>query len=231
MPTYPNQQLRAVGLETFFKGRLGFREAGARVQQAVEKRLPHLYVPNAKPGQALDLQPYQLRNDGSTESLALAANQVTYVSYAYPGYDRFKTEALGLIRPALTEFGVDQLERVVYRYENEITINRDDDQETVHIDKILKVPSAPWWQGDALTEVTTAWTQRTPQGRLGIRIAVEGEKPMENLLISIVSVVVPAGSVGDLEQFVSCAHEAASGWFEGVITDEFRTYIKEEPDA
>lgn len=229
-PTYKNQQLRAVSLETYFRGRLGFREAATRVQNAVDARLPNLYVPNSKPGQPIDLQPYQLRDDDSTESLALAANQVAYISHDYAGHGVFKTRAIGLIEPALKELGVQTLLRVIYRYENEIAITRDD-REVIPLDKILKVPGRPWWQGDALTEISASWSQATMYGRLGIRIAVEPGQPVEKLLVSIASVVIPAGPVTALETYVAQSHATASEWFEGAITDEFRAYIKGEPDA
>jgi len=228
--TYANQQLRAVALEVYFKGRLGFREAAARVQQTFEKDLPHLFVPNAKPEQAIDLQPYQLRNDDSSQTLAFAINQVAYVSRAYPGHESFAARGLELIPPALDELKITELQRVIYRYENEITVGRDE-RGVIPLAKVLKVPALPWWAGDSLTEISTSWTQLAPHGRLAIQIAVEGEAPMEKLLISIVSVVMPAGPASDLARFASRAHDAARTWFEAAITDDFRGYIKGESNG
>lgn len=229
-PKYSNQQLRAVSLEAYFRGRLGFRDGAARVQRKLEKELPHLYVPNAKPEVALDLQPYQLRNENSTESLAMAVNQVAYASFDYPGHESFLRRALTLMSTALAEIEVSNLERVINRYENEIALARDD-KDIVPVHKVLRLPADRWWQPDSLTELTWSWTQHARRGQLAIRVAVEGEaRVAEKLLISIVSVVMPAGPVTDLRRFAGEAHEAARAWFESAITDEFREYIEGEPD-
>jgi len=230
-PEYPNQQLRAVGLEAYFRGRIGFRTAAAQTQRRVEKELPNLFVPNAKPDQALDLQFYQLRSATQSEALTIAVNQVGYVSFNYPGHVAFIDRALELLPEALSDLGVDRLERVIYRYENEIAMGRDD-RGVLPVDKVLQVAAGAWWPGDQFAEISCSWTQLVDAGRLGVRVAAEGDQETgEKLLISVVSMVIPAGDVGDLRQFATQAHGVARTWFEGAITDDFRRYIKGDGDG
>lgn len=228
-PTYANQQLRSVSLETYFRGRLSYRDAAGRVQRRVEKELPHLFVPNSRPDAASDLQAYQLRSDNGEKTVALAVNQVTYVSRSYPGHEQFCRDALSFIPAALGDYGVEQLERVVYRYENEVAITRDE-REVIPVNKVLKLSNLPWWRADDLTDVNCTWTQHTPHGRLGIRVAVEGDGTAEKMLISIISMIIPGGPVGTLAHLARQAHDSARAWFEGAITDDFRAYIKGDSD-
>lgn len=225
-PVYPNQQLRAVGLETYFKGRVGFRTAAERIQRQFEDRLAHLFVPNATAGQALDLQPYQLRDEAGLEALGIAVNQASYVAFQYPGHDAFLTNAFELLPAALGELGVTHLERVAYRYENEIDFGRDE-KGAVPIHLVLRSPKDSWWADDRLSEFSCSWTQLTNVGRLAIRTVVESqEEGSETLKISIASVVTPAGPVGDLRAFAMQAHDEARNWFEGAITEDFRRSIR-----
>ncbi len=123
-PKYPNQQLRSVSIETFFRGRLDAAARMGDVQREVEARLPDLFVPHVRHGEAVALRPYQLRDEEGTRSLALSFNQATFVAFEYPGHEAFIAEGLEMLRVTLGLMGVEELTRIAYRYDNAFDLPR-----------------------------------------------------------------------------------------------------------
>lgn len=230
-PRYPNQQLMAVGLETFFRGRFSAQVNLPLVQKEFAERLPDLYVPNAKPGQAIALQPSQLCDEEQSRTLAIATNQASYVcKSAYPGFAAFSVEAIATLTKTLELLEIPVLQRVGYRYENEIGISRDED-ELLPIDRVLSVKGLPdWCGGGRCNEVDLQFRRPWEGGSTGVRIAVENEKRdgREVLRITIVAICDPAGGVAQLRRFADAAHQEAYATFEGMITDDFREFLQQE---
>ncbi len=119
---YPNQQLRAVSLEVFFRGRMATFSRFERVQERFKDELPDLFVPSAIPNEPSAMRPYHLRSADGQESLAIAVNQVALVSFDYPGHAKFLERVARTLPYVLKEFGVEDLARVLYRYENELAL-------------------------------------------------------------------------------------------------------------
>lgn len=222
-PKYPNQQLSSVSLETFFSGQFTVLSRLEKVQARVKERLPLLFVPNAESGEALALRPYQLRDVAGVESLAIALNQVTYVSFVYPGYQTLAQTAVPLLAETLEILDVPELQRVAYRYENEIGLTRDE-HEVLPLSSILKL-DMPSWCGDDFTAFELSWQKKWAKGQVGSHARVEQVNGVEVLKLTVVAVVLPAGKTEDLRLLADCAHSEAVSCFESMITDEFRSYI------
>lgn len=225
-PRYPKQQLRSVSLETFFPGRFSALAGLDRVQDRIRGDLPNLFVPNVEAGQAIAIRPYQFRDDRQIESLAIAINQATYISFHYPGYEAFAPRALGVLGVFYEECGIESLDRVVYRYENEISFARD--RNRIPLDRILKLPLPGWcrWE-DGLRDVSLGWTRDTGRGAFTFSLAVGPSDALrgEVLKITISSMVRPAGDVDRLADFANATHEEAASCFDEMITDDFRTVL------
>lgn len=225
-PQYPNQQLRSVSLETYFPGRFSMFAALDRVQDRVAGELPNLFVPNVQLAEGLGLRPYQMRNAAQTESLAVALNQATFISFAYPGYTEFSGRALELLDVVYQECGIRELDRVVYRYENEISLSRV--KGCVQIDRIMKLPLPEWCGAEqGLLDVNLGWHRNSAHGSLGFQLEIGpfSDGSGEALKITIWSMVRPAGGIEQLARCASVAHEEAKAYFEEMITDDFRKEI------
>jgi uncharacterized protein (TIGR04255 family) len=229
-PKYPNQQLRSVSLETFFPGQFSVISRLESVQARVRERLPDLFVPTVNSNEPLALRPYQLRSTDGGESLAVAINQATFVSFDYPGYEAFSGTTVPLLVEVLGLLGINELSRVVYRYENEISIARDADG-ALPIQKILKLPPPPWCGTTILSEFDVryehAW-KNEPACRTGVHARAEQEDGGDVLRITAYALLTPAGATVDLKRYADRAHEVASLCFESMITDEFRQIISGE---
>jgi uncharacterized protein (TIGR04255 family) len=214
-----------VSLETYFTGRFSALSALERIQRHVDAELPHLFVPNLQAGEALSLRPYQLRSEDKSESLAVAINQATYVSFAYPGSDGFLARALPLLSMALSEASVPTLDRVVYRYENVVGLAGVDG--SIPIGRVLQSPLPSWSGADlGVIDLDLAWTRRAKHGHVAVRVSAGPAAPMV-LNVIIASAVKPAGNAAELERFARLAHDEGQRMFEEMITPEFRATISD----
>jgi uncharacterized protein (TIGR04255 family) len=224
-PKYPNQQLRAVSLEAYFPGQFSVLAGLASVQALVRSELPNLFVPNVEPGQAPALRPFQLRNVENSESLAFAINQASYVSFRYPGFDAMKARAVPLLRDALGKLDVEKLNRVTYRYENEIGIGRDE-RAALPLDRILKL-DLPVWCGSQFTKLNLDSQWLWDGGQVAVSVHVDGPIGAEILKFSIAaSMTANVGPVSSLGRYADAVHNEANRIFETMITDDFREYIR-----
>lgn len=233
-PKYPNQQLRSVSLEAYFPGRLGIYSRLGDVQEHFRSQLPNLYVPNANPGDAYALRPFQLRDAEGSRSLAIAVNQVTFVAFKYPGSETFLSEALAAIGTTLGILGLDALNRITYRYENEIGISREDGR--IPLERLFpKV--LPQGADSPLLALDCSWQDRWSYDGLAgsrechARVESAPGSQAETLKVSIAVSATgadPALSVDSAT--VGAIHRVAVALFERLISDDFRKYISESED-
>jgi len=229
-PKYPNQQLRSVSFETFFSGTLGAFGAMANVQQSLRGHLPDLYVPNVQPGEPAALRPFQLRDRNHTRSLALAVNQVTYIAFGYPGFEEFIGEAMPIVSQCLTAFGVTELTRVGFRYENELAIGRDPKGTLDALGRAFPNVTPQVFRGrscrlmDSAVEVD--WADAKVSGTEGFRVQVEGAPPSEVVRVHVYA-STDGVAVADLSKAAGTTHLRAVGLFESLISEDFRKFLGE----
>ncbi len=233
-PRYPNQQLRAVALETYFRGRFSMLNALEKVQAEFGDRFPNLFVPHAQHGASPALQPFQLRSAQLDETLGVAVNQASYVSFDYPGSDRFLASAAALLPRVLELGGVQKLERVVYRYENEIGLSRDADR-VIPLQQLVNIAPPPGCGSadEGVIGMEMAWTTRWSHGLLNVQAAVdEAPGPAGAVLrLTIAATVSPAGPPEQLATYASQAHGRALAAFEALITPTFREFLVGSDEA
>lgn len=124
---YPNQQLKLVSAEVYFAGRMSTLLKLDELQQALLPTFSNLMVPIARNDLAPALQPYQFATEGEEQTVSVAVNQIAFSVTQYPGFSTFGPKAERLIGEALQLFGIQSVERVVFRYENEIGVQKSPD--------------------------------------------------------------------------------------------------------
>ena len=223
-PRYPNQQLRAVSLETYFVGRLSVLTKLDVVQENLRTRLPKLFVPNARPDEALALRPFMLGAEDDSEAVAVAVNQASYVSRSYPGHEAFLARGCPMLADALRVVGVDRLERVLYRYENEVALGRDTNG-ALPLQNVFQFAMPDGLPVSGVTNLHVDFTRVWERGRTGLEIRLEERAPGTILRFFVVAAVAPGGDVGELAGTAQVAHDEAVRLFEQIISDSFRTLI------
>ncbi len=230
-PKYPNQQLKSVSLETYFPGRLGLFSALGQIQAQVEERLPNLFVPNVKEGEASALRPFQMRDSAGHRSLAVAVNQASFLSFKYPGYEAFAAEAVPVLQGALGVLEKPRLNRVVYRYENELGLSREDSGIEMAAAAFpgIAVPvlangalSGPLLRVNATYE--HAWQRDGLGGSRGFHARVEEAPGMPVFRVTVFASVEDC-NCDVLRVAADAAHAVSVELFEALISESFRKFI------
>jgi len=226
-PKYPNQQLRSVAVEVYFPGKLKALARFGEIQDAFADRLPLLFVPNMQPGDALALRPFQLRDVRQTRSLALALNQVSFIAFEYPGFQEFQKEVAAIVPNALRALDVQTANRVVYRYENEIGLSREDDG-SLPLGRIFPgvLPVASGFSSPMSldTRFERAFVFGSHQGTCGYHARIERTDGVEVLRVGIHAAVEEC-ELTAFDVAMKASHHVAHDLFEKLISEEFRRFL------
>lgn len=226
-PKYPNQQLRSVAVEAYFPGQLKALARFGDIQDAFADRFPLLFVPNMQPGDALALRPFQLRDEDQSRSLALALNQVAFIAFQYPGFEAFHREVVSIVPKALQTIDVRTLNRVVYRYENEIGLSREDDG-SLPLARLFPgvLPTSPDFSPPTSLDsrFERAFESGPYGGRCGFHARIERTDGAEVLRVAI-HATVEGCDLAAFDAAVKTSHQVAHELFEKLISDEFRRFL------
>jgi hypothetical protein len=132
------------------------------------------------------------------------------------------------MRMALDKLGVERLNRVVFRYENEVGIRREPDG-ALPLRRVF--PNAlPAVLGDGKCHAVNAmyevrWEHDDVRGVRGLHARVEQEGAAEVMRVAVFA-SVEAVPVDHLPVAIEKAHGQAYGLFEALISNEFRDFIQ-----
>lgn len=222
-PKYPRQRLQSVSIETYFPGSFDFMTCFSEIQAANAKEFPNLYVPHAADGQPLALNPYHLRNAGSTRAILIAINQCTFAAYgeSYPGFQAFRAEAEQVFKTTFSRCSIERFSRVTYRYRNRLRVHGAEPDKPLGLHRILNFPSAEWFNGQGLLELDLRWSQLWERGLLSFEMTSERRTEFSFEIGAAVNSVPFEG----LWEAVESAHHKAYKTFEDMITEDYRAEI------
>ena len=229
-PKYPNQQLRSVSLETYFPGRLGAYAVFGEIQAKVEETLPSLFVPNFQSGQPSALRPFQMRDEAQSRSLAVAVNQVSFITFEYPGYVAFMEEALPVVSAALDCIRPSTLNRVIYRYENELGMSWDQ-ASGLAVDLTFPGIVPPSFKETPCRAVNAAYEHGWAHGKFhGTRgFHARSDEEGGNTVFKVaVFAGIEGCEVRDLAEAAAEAHGVGVELFEALISPKFRQFISSD---
>jgi uncharacterized protein (TIGR04255 family) len=173
-----------------------------------------------------------MRDAEQRRSLAVAVNQVAFVSFDYPGHETFFAEALPMISVALERIKPQQLNGVTYRYENELGLARDE-LGGLLLDSTFPgiVPGvfagSPSRAMNALYE--HAWNEDDLRGLRGFHARVEEERGVAVMKLGVFG-CIEGPDLTDLGQASHAAHRAGLELFESLISEDFREFISSSKD-
>lgn len=226
---YPNQQLKLVSAEVYFAGRMSTLLRLDELQQALLPQFSNLLVPISRNDLAPALQPYQLTTEGGAEAVSVAVNQIAFAMTQYPGFQNFGSRAEQLISDALKLFGIGSIDRVVFRYENEIGVQKSPDG-AVPVRDVFKLGMEQWCEGQPITLVDFRWNTKLDRGIQFGHLRTEDHPTGSLIKLSVGAIVMPAGESTNLREYLALAHDRAVACFERVITDEFRAFISQKKE-
>lgn len=223
-PKYPNQQLGAVSLETFFPGSLRAVNRFELVQDAFAQDFPNLFVPKVEDGEPIAMRPLQLTSADRGKVIALAVNQATFVEREYGGHETFLDEAVSTLERVLSLVELKRLNRVVYRYDNAISLGREDDG-LYPVHRVFSLGS-PLFGNAGVANFDLTWCQPSANGRLHVDMLLEQQRGPNAVLRASIAAEVPCSGPSELRERAEQAHADAVEMFESTITNQFRDLIQ-----
>lgn len=222
---YPNSPLREVVFEIRFPGEPAVECHRDQFFELVRKEFPQVLVPHIKPGQAVALAPYHFQTEDGRASLMTAMNLFAYRTSNYPGFASFQTQALRWMRAFGEVFRLDHLNRTGLRYINAIPYGSPD----VPINRFFKVGIN---FGSIVPEQFSQFLliAEIPAGIGSLRLQLgAAEQSGEDVLVLDFDFWTGGDlHFAEIERYLEASHTETKRLFEGLPTDEYRTYLKGE---
>jgi uncharacterized protein (TIGR04255 family) len=227
---YPNQPLSDVACEVRFKGEMQVECERYRFWDAIRDTYPDIFVPQIKDGQFLALQHYKFTDSSSNRTVAVALNSIAFAEKKYSGHKSFIeefTRLIAIFRKLYPKVG--KITRIGWRYINVMPFSREDG--LVPLGRILRFDmSLPLDMFKQTANIDLKWTGKQPNGEVIMRLSdvVQKNLPEQEAMILDIDFGYsnPEITWGRVEGAISDARRSCRSIFEGLITDEYRTYLR-----
>ena len=226
---YPNQPLIDVAFEIRFPGDPAVECRRDEFFRRVRDKYPKVYVPKLLPGDAPALALYHFKQDDDQATILTAINKFAYSTNKYPGFEAFKAEVLRIAAIFGTTFKIEKLTRTGLRYVNAIPFVPK--AGSIPLREYLKVGfQLPPPATDNFSTMNFTFASPVGNGTIHARIehVMAGDKSHEAILLDFDYALQSELAFGKIEAYLEESHRVTKQMFEGMITDEYRTYIRGE---
>jgi uncharacterized protein (TIGR04255 family) len=227
---YPRQPLTDVACEVRFKGDMAVECQRHLFWEKIRGEYPDIYVPFAQEGQAFALQHYKFRNSEKSRTVSVALNSLGYSEPKYSGHKSFIQEFSRLAGIFSETYpGIKHITRIGWRYINVMPYSREGS--IVPLTRFVKfdvsLPSAIF---QSTTALDFQWNGKCLDGDVTIRLAAAQAKAgseQEALILDIDFGQTRADMAWkDAQSILEDARSKSRGIFEGLITDDYREYLR-----
>ena len=226
---YPNQPLIDVAFEIRFPGDPAVECRRDEFFRLVRDKYPKVYVPKLQPGDAPALALYHFKQEDDQATIMTAINKLAYSTKKYPGFDVFKEEVLRIAAIFGTTFKIEKLTRTGLRYVNAIPFVPK--AGSIPLREYLKVGfQLPAPATDNFTTMNFAFASTVGNGTINARIEhmLAEDKSHEAILLDFDYAMQSDLVFGKIGVYLEESHSVTKQMFEGMITDEYRNYIRGE---
>jgi len=223
---YPNSPLPGVVFEIRFPGEPAVECHRDEFFKKVREQFPLVLVPKLREGEAAALAPYHFQSADNSSALLTAMNLFAYRTNAYHGYAAFRSDVLRWLSAFTSVFPIDKLNRTGLRYTNVIPFPPGQGfpiehylklqvhlggEQVARFDQFFMTSRIPVAAGSLTLQVGHADAQTGEAIVLDFDFAKEGEL-----------------QVADIEEHLDQSHQETKKLFEGLLTDEYRSYMRGE---
>lgn len=228
---YPNSPLVEVIFEIRFPGEPVVECRRDIFFDYIRKDYSKVFVPTAKEGGYVALEPYRFEKEDHSSGIMLAINKFSYYCRkGYPGFDKFKKEVLRLTDIFKKSYPkINTLTRTGFRYVNIIPFTREEG--AVPLDKFLNVTfQLPATIPEKYENVSLGFIAKTNGGSVTTRIEtlLAADKSGEAFLLDIDYAKEERLLISDVKKHINESHADSRQLFEDLITDSYRKYLKGE---
>jgi uncharacterized protein (TIGR04255 family) len=228
---YPNQPLAEVAVEVRYAGELAVEARRHEFQALIRDTYPKLLLPGAQGGVAPSLQHYRFEREDELSGVQVAVNSFSYYSRRYPGAPEFIDEATRLYGFFSSLVPSIDVRRVGWRYINAIPFIREGT--TIPLSRYFTARSV-FADGlhDRYIRVNLEAEYDAGPSHVSVRLAsmTNVAIPQQEALILDIDASDSGGASGVPNAFQKL-HGVARNVFEEFISEEYRAFLRGEPDA
>lgn len=226
---YPNQPLIDVAFEVRFPGDPAVECRRDEFFRLVRDKYPKVYVPKLQPGDAPALALYHFKQDDDQATVMTAINKLAYSTKKYPGFEAFKAEVLRITAIFGATFKIGKLTRTGLRYVNAIPFVLK--AGSIPLREYLKVGfQIPLPATDSFKTLNFSFASQVGNGTINVRVEhmLAEDKSHEAILLDFDYAMQSDLTFDRIEAYLDESHSVTKQMFEGMITDEYRKYIRGE---
>jgi len=188
-----------------------------------------VYAPKLQPGDAPALALYHFKQDDEQATIMTAINKLVCTTKKYTGFEAFKEEVLRIATIFGNTFKIEKLTRTGLRCVNAIPFVPK--AGSIPLREYLKIGfQLPPPATDKFTTMNFTFASAVGNGTINARIehVMAGDKSHEAILLDFDYAMQEDLVFGKIETYLEESHSVTKQMFEGMITDEYRNYIRGE---
>lgn len=224
---YPNSPLVEVVFEIRFSGEPSIECHRDLFYNDVKNEYSNILVPKATPQEFPALQPYRFERKDKSSGVMLAINRFAYYSKEYPGYKKFKKEAMRLIKKFGDIYNLSKLNRTGWRYINVIPFTRE--KGIIPLKDFLNFElNAPKSIMGEFENISMTFISKVSEGSITANIKLLSKEEQEAILLDLDYAKKENLVLKEVESYMEESHRYNRELFEEFITDSYRKYLKGE---
>lgn len=228
-PDYPNSPLEGVVFEIRFPGEPAIECHRDEFFAMARAEFPTVLVPKLQPGEAVALSPYRFQRADNSASLMTALNLFAYQTSRYPGFLRFKNDALQWVKVFGKRFELGRLNRTGLRYTNIIPYAPGEAfpvADFFDVSVKLGVVESTSFARFQLSAVIPSTS-----GQLTVQIhEMESVNGIQSAIVLDFDFAMSGGElhIDRVEEYLEASHTETKRLFEGLLTSRYRSFLRGE---
>ena len=227
---YPRAPLTEAIFEMRFPGEPSIDCHRDEVFDVVRSWMPVVQVPPILDDEAFKFRTYRFASEDDAFTLFVGLNLLAFSSKRYNGFQEFRKQFLSISEFFIKRFRLSALRRTGLRYVNTIPFTRENGSVPLnrYLNSELKLaPTLP----DGMDVFSFALSTKLPGGTITTRIATieRDDKKQESILLDFDYAKVSDLTSAKIADYLDESHQQTKQFFEGIITPQYRGFIRGTP--
>ena len=227
----PNAPLIEAMFELRFPGEPAVLTTLDQYYDSIRQCFPQVFVPNAQPGIAPALQPWEFKNAEGTRWVSMSINTFAVHVLDYMNHEDFRSLALPLADKFCEQFQISHLTRVGTRFVNQIVLLRTPGQPIPLSDYLnIRFQFPAIVDPSTLEDIHVQFATRREDAQLvvGLHHIREQAAQPESLVLELDCGIVDNVSSGRLSEHLDVVHGCVEDLFAALASDAYMKYMRGE---
>lgn len=227
---YPRAPLVEVVFEIRFPGEPAVECRRDELFEFIRREFPKVRVPEASAQDHFKFRTYQYASDDGAFTVMSGLNTLVYSSKRYTGFAEFKKQLTPIFTFFIERFKLHALRRFGFRYINAIPFSRENG--SIPLSKFFKSqlavsPEIP----TELEQCAFMLVQKSGEGHVITRVeGLKHQKAEEEAILLDIDYFREGGlEASKIGEYLEVSHSGAKYFFENIITDQYREFLRGKP--